>query len=116
MTVREFDERESLLRDMTRASEKLCDKRDRSALGLALRTLLPTVHHAFIVRCVPEQSEDIYWLLVSPREIVRAEIHRDRASNEKPVMSLMGLDEFRRNRLSREVRDRLRLALELIRG
>ena len=113
MTIRKSDERASLRREMMRVSEKLCGKDDLSALGLALRAFLPTMHRAFVLRCVPEQAEDIYWLLVSPTEIVKAEIPRDLASDEKPVMLLMDVNEFRRNRPSRQTRERLALALEL---
>jgi hypothetical protein len=64
---------------------------------------------------VPEQAEDIYWLLVTPKEIVMAEIPRSSVSDEEPVMRLMDLETFRKKRLSRPVRDRLEVALELLR-
>lgn len=103
--------------ELLRTAEQLCSKTEPSALGLLLRGYFPDLERAFILEWVPEQAEDIYWVLVGPNEIAEIEVPRPEPSEEKPV-SLHELDvaTYRRKPHSRQVREKLEMALELVRA
>ena len=109
-------QRESLRREQLSISEQLCSGDDQGPLGRVLRTSFPTLSRAFVVRCMPEQTEDIYWLLIPSNNIVMVDVPRGPESEKKPlVVLLMDLERFRRKKLARPTRDRLEVALELLR-
>ncbi|MHA6820565.1 hypothetical protein [Ralstonia pseudosolanacearum] len=115
MTARKSEERAKIREEMLRTSNELCSRDDRSGLGIALRGFSPSLRHAFILRWIPEQAEDIYWVLVSPAELVKIEIPRVRNDNEiSSSLELIDLINFKKNLPSQEVRMRLDIALELI--
>jgi len=110
--------RASIRNELLRRSEALCSRDDQSGLGLALRGFLPTLERAFVLDCLPEQGEDIFWVLTGPTEIVKIEVLRNQASNEEHVFppQMMNIATFRQTRHSRDVREKLEIALELIRA
>ena len=109
------EKRASIRRVLLCRSEQLCSNSDQSGLGVVLRGFLPTLERAFILRWVPEQAEDIYWVLTSPTEIVIVEIPRSQPSDdERTSLQTIGVAMFRQKRLSRETRERLEIALELM--
>ncbi|MCO4881780.1 hypothetical protein VOI32_35955 [Paraburkholderia caribensis] len=78
---------------------------------------MPTLKCAFILEWVPEQAEDIYWVLTSFDEIVKVDVPRWRSNDEEPAsLQKMDVGTYRRKRHSREVREKLEIALELVRG
>nr|CUV29548.1 conserved protein of unknown function [Ralstonia solanacearum] len=100
--------------ELVRVSKEMCSKGDQSRLGLALRGVLPILDHEFILHWVPEQAEDIYWVLISPTEIAEVELIRNRASEEESVsLKVTDVAMFLRRHLPREVKERLEIALEL---
>lgn len=117
MIKRKMEGRELARKELFRTSEQLCFGDDCSGLGIVLRDLLPGLQCAFILRWLPEQAEDIYWVLTGPIEIVKIEIPRIReGADETASLKVINLATFRKSILSREVRDRLEIALELIRA
>ncbi|WP_197331821.1 hypothetical protein [Ralstonia syzygii] len=102
--------------ELVRVSKELCSKDGQSRLGLALSGILPILDHEFILHWVPEQKEDIYWVLISPVEVVEVELPRNQASGEEPVsLKVMDVAMFLQRYLPREVKERLEIALELTR-
>ena len=80
-----------------------------------LQGFLPSLEKAFILRWVPERAEDIYWVLTSLTEIVKVEIPRSRPPNdERASLQTIDVATFRQKPLSRETRERLEIALELM--
>ncbi|MFC4423197.1 hypothetical protein [Cupriavidus pampae] len=107
---------EMLLREqLMKISTDLCSGIDQSPLGSAVRRLFPRLKKIFLIRWIPEQAEDIYWFVVSDSEIARIEIIRCDDFDENSVkMEILNVEEYSRQGLSREVRRKLALALELI--
>lgn len=84
-------------------------------MGLALRRFLPTLDHAFILEWLPEQAEDIFWVLTSLSTIVKVEIRRGQLDGEEDVsLDTIDVAMFRRKPHSRQVREKLEIALELM--
>ncbi|RXV64982.1 hypothetical protein D1006_32900 [Burkholderia stabilis] len=109
------ERRELIRRELVHTSEQICSKRDQSGLGLVLRGFLPNLERAFIVQWLPEQAEDIYWILISATEIAKAEIPRSRLSDDEHVLlQTIDIATFRKKRLSREAKEKLEIALELM--
>lgn len=116
MTESKLQKRALVREELVRVSKELCSKDDQSKLGLALRGVLPILDDAFILHWVPEQAEDIYWVLISPTEIAEVELIRNRASEAEPVsLKVIDVAMFLRRHLPREVKERLEIALELTR-
>jgi len=117
MTARNSEQRELVRRELLGASEQLCSKNDQSELGLSLRSHVPNLECALILEWVPEQAEDIYWVLTGFNEIAKVEIPRGRSNDEEPAsLQKMDVATYRRKRHSKEVREKLEIALELVRG
>ena len=86
-----------------------------SVLGNALREVLPDPECAIVLQWVPEQAEDIYWILVGPDDIAIVEIPRN--SNSEPACPLIQrttVERYRERRLSKVTREKLELALGMI--
>jgi len=98
-------------------SMKLLLSRELNPLLLdALKSVFPSVSIAFVLNWIPEQAEDIYWLLVDGNRILIAEIPR---SNVKSISDIsveeIPLVEFEARPLSLVSRRKLRAAVELTR-
>ena len=116
MTARNSKKRALIERELLVASEQLCSKNAQSGLGFALRSYVPTLECAFLLEWVPEQAEDIYWVLTGFNEIVKVEVPRGRSNDEEPaLLQKMDVATYREKRHSREVREKLEIALELLR-
>lgn len=117
MTVKDSHRRALVRNELRVASEQLCSKKDQSGLGLALRRCIPALECAFILKWLPEQAEDIYWVLIGLDEIARVEVPRGPANDEKPaVLQKIDVATYRRKHHSREAREKLEIALELVRS
>jgi hypothetical protein len=69
----------------------------------------------FVLHSVPDQTEDIYWLLVDPREIARLEIPRGGEDDDSRVsLEMISIEAYISRRVSRVTRWRLQAALALI--
>jgi hypothetical protein len=64
---------------------------------------------------VPDQAEDIYWVLVSRTDVAEIEIPRgEHAENNPPSLKIIALAAYQKKRHSRDVRQKLEVAVELI--
>ncbi|CAM2191699.1 PilZ domain-containing protein [Paraburkholderia kururiensis] len=117
MMTRNSERRESVRKELLATSKRLCSKSDRSALGLALRRLLPNLERAFVLKWVPEQGEDIYWVLTGSAEVVTVELPRGQPHAEKSAaLQMTDVATFQCKHHSRDVREKLEIALELVRA
>jgi hypothetical protein len=115
MNTNRAEERESRRRGLLESSASLCSWRNQGLLAQAVRNFFPTLQHAFILSWLPEQAEDIYWLLVSRTEIAKIELARNQEIQENAAsVKIVSVETFRHRRLSRQVREKLEIALELI--
>ncbi|MGE8567936.1 MAG: hypothetical protein ACN6PV_15790 [Achromobacter sp.] len=81
----------------------------------ALKTAFPWLSFALIVNWIPEQAEDIYWVLIDLNRIATVEIPR--SSNDVIGVSVEVLDIniYKERRLSIDSRRKLEAAIELMR-
>jgi hypothetical protein len=84
------------------------------SLGEILTRNFPSLSRPLLIDCVQEQGEDIYWVLVSSKEIAVIEIPRGKAEAFGSILEIIDVDTYRFERLSRDPRQRLAMALDLI--
>ncbi|WP_124905640.1 hypothetical protein [Burkholderia sp. Bp9004] len=98
-------------------SANLLSNDNSDALGVALRRFFPGLKHAFVINWIPDQAEDIYWVLIGQMSIAQIEIVRgDGANSYPPKLRMVELSTYQNKRHSRDVRERLAMALELIKS
>lgn len=86
---------------------------DRNLLT-ALRFYFPLLSRAFIVNWIPEQGEDIYFMLVDEGHVAVIEVPRQEPMLENSILEVLNLSEYRQRKLSAEVRRKLEVALILM--
>lgn len=102
----------SMVEQLKQASASLCSATDGSPLAQAVRRHFPGAT-VFPIHWVPEQAEDIHWVLVSSTEIAQITIGRESA-REGVAVEMIALQTFCERRLLKSVRRRLEAALELL--
>lgn len=106
---------ELMKRDLLRDAENLLSGDGSNALALAMRRFFPSFVQAFVLYWLPEQGEDIYWVLISPTEIAKIEIPRNQSEIERPVtLEMVSVEAYSNRRLSRDARRKLEVGLVLI--
>jgi hypothetical protein len=106
---------EATRRHLLQSSANLLVSND--ALGLALRHFFPELKLAFVMNWIPEQGEDIYWVLISSTEVAEVEIPRGiGAESNSPSLKIVALDAYQKKRHSRDVRHRLEVGVELVKS
>lgn len=109
------EHREYIRRQLLEGSTRLFSLDNQSRLAKAVHCFFPALQHAFLLYWLPEQAEDIYWLAVSRTEIAKIEVVRNQESEETAAsVEIISAETYRRKRLSRQVRERLAVALDLI--
>lgn len=86
-----------------------------SLLLSALKAAFPWLSFALIVNWVPEQSEDIYWILIDLNRIAVVEVPQLNDDFAGASVDLLGVVEYRGRRHSAETRRKLEVAIELMR-
>lgn len=75
----------------------------------------PEAASPFLIDFVPEQSEDLYWLLISPDEIVVVEIPRESGTSaDDALVKVISVGEYSRRSLMKESRRKLEAARYLL--
>ncbi|GAB2895459.1 hypothetical protein GCM10027093_33730 [Paraburkholderia jirisanensis] len=98
-------------------SASLVTRNETDSLSLALHRFFPKLRHAFVLHWIPEQAEDIYWVLVSPTEIAEIEVPRgDYALESLPSLKLIDIGAYQQRRHSRDIRQKLEISLELLKN
>jgi hypothetical protein len=101
--------------ELLREAKNLFFGDGNDVFSLEVRRLFPNLSQAFVLYCLPEQAEDIYWLLVSSTDIAKIEIPRH-LNDGKGITSIemTSVEAYRHRRLSRDARQKLEVALEII--
>lgn len=106
---------ELMKRDLLREAENLSSGDCNNVLALTVRRFFPNFVRAFVLYWLPDQAEDIYWLLVSPTEIAKIEIPRNQSGSERTaILEMVSVEAYSTRRLSRDARRKLEVALALI--
>lgn len=103
---------EVICRELLASSEEIFSNNEQTELASALRDFFPPLDRAFVLKWIPEQSEDIYWVLISATTILEVEIPRGRRGPN----SLQAIDVamFRGRPHARKVMEKLEVALKLV--
>ena len=80
----------------------------------ALKAAFPWLSFALIVNWIPEQAEDIYWVLIDLDRIAIVEISRLSNSLEDVSVEVLDLNEYKERRLFIENRRKLEVAIDLM--
>ncbi|RON26046.1 hypothetical protein BK661_26935 [Pseudomonas frederiksbergensis] len=104
------------LRDKLLASrDSLFSGEESLELLKVLISEFPSISTAFILDWVPEQAEDIYWVLIDTSRIAIIEVPRSiKSAIESPLVEMQSVDDYSNRRLSKSMRRKLLAALELI--
>lgn len=108
---------EAIRYQLTQRSDNLLLDDNPDALGMAIRDFFPDLTRAFVINWMPDQDEDIYWVLIDPMGIAQVEILRgEDAKFYPPKLQMIELVAYKNKQHSRDVRERLAMALELIKS
>ena len=103
-----------MVEQLKQASASLCSATDGSPLAQAVRRHFPGAT-VFPIHWVPEQAEDIHWLLVSSTEVAQLTICRKPVvAGADVVVQMIALETYSKRRLVKPVRRKLNAALELL--
>jgi len=90
----------------------LSDPSSHKLLSSLRRKLQSVTRNIYVVRWIPEQTEDLYDVLVDGTSVVRVEVPRD-ARTAEVVFEKFGVEEYLNRRLTKPDRRKLELALGL---
>jgi len=80
----------------------------------ALRVAFPELSFALVVNWIPEQAEDIYWILIDLDRIAMVEVPRLSDNISDVLIEIVSLTAYKERRLSVENRMKLKVAIELM--
>ena len=102
-----------MIGELERGREQLLSDPSSHKLLSSLRRKLQSVtRNIYIVRWIPEQTEDLYDVLVDGTSVVHIEVPRDARADEV-VFEKFGIEEYLDRRLTKPDRRKLELALRL---
>lgn len=106
----------SMVEQLKQASASLCSATDGSPLAQAVRRHFPGAT-VFPIHWVPEQAEDVHWLLVSPTEVAQITVTREPAhAGAEVAVETIALHTYSKRHLTKPVRRKLNAALELLKS
>jgi hypothetical protein len=104
----------SIVEDIKQASASLASATNNSTLAEAVRRHFPNAT-VFPIDWMPEQAEDIHWLLISPTEVAQITVNREPArAGAEVVVEMIALQTYSKRQLTKPVRRKLNGALELL--
>src|SRR5260370_19879611 len=102
-----------MIDELERGRELLvADPSSHKLLSSLRRKLQSVTRNIYVVRWIPEQTEDLYDVLVDGTSVVRVEVPRD-ARTAEVVFEKFGVEEYLNRRLTKPDRRKLELALGL---
>jgi hypothetical protein len=100
--------------ELIQLSKWLCSEDNLSPLAQEVRRRFPGTP-VFPLRSLPEQGEDIHWLLVSPTEVARIEVRRELPGVDgAQSVEIIDLQTYRSGPLSKTARRVLDAAVDLL--
>lgn len=105
----------SLRDQLIERSNDLLDGNNSEVLSIVLRRLFCDVKFVFVINWIPDQVEDIYWVLVGPLDIAQIEIMRGDGGCQS-TLKMIDLATYRRRQHSKETRERLSIALDIVKS
>src|SRR5262245_33929307 len=107
---------DDLKAELLRSMELLLSGRTSLTLLKVLRAHWPWLKRAFVIYWIPDQGEDLYWVLVDSEQVAVVEVPRFVGIDPSKIsVKKESVRSLRQGRLPVESRRRLDAALELIR-
>lgn len=100
--------------ELLRAADQFALGETNAPLRKALDTLRPGLKFAVVFNWIPEQGEDIFWLLGDKEEVLLIELPREESGSGGIVLDAVDINIFKKKKLTVETRRRLDAALELL--
>lgn len=109
--------REELKKEFLRLNELLFSRRIDEKLLDALKSVFPSLSLAPVLHWIPEQGEDIYWVLIDCDRIAVVEIPWCAAQGEQlgaPFVKILSVHDYKKKGFSKTGRRKFEAALELM--
>lgn len=105
---------EKLRKDLLNSMEGLFSRNTHPALLSILKKTFPRLTFALIIKCIPEQAEDIYWIIIDLERIAIIEVPRIKTKEEHPPVEIIDINTYKKQISSKESRRMLAAAIELM--
>lgn len=110
-----MNSRDHMRADLLKSMASLFSGDTNPLLLAALKAAFPWLSFALIINWIPEQAEDIYWVLIDLDRIAAVEISRLSSDLADVLIEVSDLDKYKERRLSIESRRKLEIAIDLMR-
>lgn len=105
---------ESIQRELAEAQTSLFSKENDSALRVAIHSEFPSLEYGLILSWIPEQAEDICYLLVDLNRVAKFEIPR-LPGLPSVDMEIISLQDYKRFTHSARARRKIETAILMMR-
>ena len=109
-----MNSREHVRADLLSSMASMFSGDTNPLLLAALKAAFPWLSFALIVNWIPEQAEDIYWVLIDLHRIAIVEVPRLSNGLEVVPVEVLDLNKYKERRLSIESRRKLEVAINLM--
>ncbi|MDI3397792.1 hypothetical protein QLG12_06185 [Pseudomonas sp. V88_4] len=108
---------EKLKKELLESKESLFSGQTNTELLRVMQESFPTINIAFVLDWIPEQAEDIYWVLVDASRLAIIEIPRSVSGmSNGPLVEVWSVESYIRKKLSKGERRKLMAAIDLVRS
>ncbi|NJP01955.1 hypothetical protein HBH25_13975 [Pseudomonas sp. hsmgli-8] len=107
--------REHVRADLLSSMASMLSGSTNPLLLAALKAAFPWLSFALIVNWIPEQAEDIFWVLIDLDRIATVEVSRLSSDLAGVSVEVLDLNKYKERRLSIESRRKLEVAIDLMR-
>jgi hypothetical protein len=102
-------------RELIESQRDLCEGRNGITLLNTLKSKFPQAQGFFLLKWIPEQGEDIFWVLTSPNTVAVVEVLRNAPPPSDLVSySQISVQQYIKTRLLPSSRRRLDIAIRLL--
>ncbi len=108
------EEVKKLKADLLRSAQMFATGETNQSLRHVLDKLRPEVRFALVFNWIPEQGEDVYWLLVNKEEVLIVDVPRPSCDEGVAALEVIDIGTFRKKKLSAETKRRFDAALEIM--
>ena len=100
--------------EMLKSMDSMFSGKTNPLLLAAIKKFLPDLHFAPVVKWIPEQAEDIYWIMIDVSHIAMIEIPRHSIKLTDIEIEIIGVKEYKKQSTSKESRRKLETAINLM--